>query len=309
MANIEDEFLEVFGGDITLFEKTAEKVNNLLENDEECTHTNVKTLADGTSYCTECAADIQKEKKCLHKNTYEDDNGLHVCRDCSVEIEIFNFDPEWRYYDGGKGDPARCHRSRTSSKGKLGKLFEQKQIDIPNAIKADVELKYVTIVGKSTVRGKTREAIVAACLFYAYTDFGEFRTSDYIRRQFDLTKQSMSKGLSKYYEAFPASRTKHISAEDLVRWILTLTGVSHTHYRKIIQISRYLENTSRTLGRSSPQSVASAVVYFWLCLNPDIKKELGLTKNRFAEKAQLSDITVSKLVREAAQVSKCVINM
>jgi hypothetical protein len=90
---------------------------------------------------------------------------------------------------------------------------------------------------------------------------------------------------------------------------MSLTGIDKKHYKNIIKISRSIENSSRLLKRSSPQSVASAIIYFYLCLNPEYKAELGLTKNKFAELALLSDITVSKLVREAQMICNCVVQM
>jgi transcription initiation factor TFIIIB Brf1 subunit/transcription initiation factor TFIIB len=186
-------------------------------------------------------------------------------------------------------------------------MFAENRVDIPDAIRKRVESKYMKIVGNETVRGKGRKAIVAACLFYVYPEFGEYRTSDYIRGLFELDKKNMSAGLSRYYEVFPEARNLEIRPVDLIRWILTLTGIKISHYRKIVKIAQYLEGSSQLLERSSPQSVASAIVYFYLCLHPKYKHELGLTKNRFADKTMLSDITVGKLVKEAAAVGRCVV--
>lgn len=326
MATFDDEYLEVFGGDHEVYETVAAKIRTdvfePLEN-EKCSHKNIETFPDGQGYCTDCGVSFRDVSRfrttssddcfaCLHENTYEDDNGLHVCRDCNTEIEVLDFEPEWRYYGSADNrsvkNPERCHRSRASGRG-ISKVFEELRVDAPEAIKAQVESRYNAVVGDDTVRGKGRKGIIAACLFYAYKEFGEYRTSDYVRELFKLTKKQMSAGLGKYCRAFPEARTLHTRPENLLRWILTLTGVNQEHYRKIVQISRYLEGSSRLLKRSSPQSVASAIVYFYLCLNPEYKSHLGLTKNRFAEKALLSDITVTKLVKEAAVISQCVVLM
>lgn len=323
MATFDDEYLEVFGGDQEVFDIVAAKIRHdvfePLEN-EKCSHKNIESFPDGQGYCTDCGVSFRDVSRirdkssldCLHENTYEDDNGLYVCRDCNSEIEVLDFEPEWRYYGSADNrsakNPERCHRSRSSGRG-IRKVFEEHQIDAPDAIVAQVESKYEKVVGEDTVRGKGRKAIIAACLFHAYTEFGEYRTTDYVRNLFKLTKKQMSGGLTRYYRAFPEARTLHTRPENLLRWILTLTGVNQDHYRKIVQISRYLENSSRLLKRSSPQSVASAIVYFYLCLNPEYKSQLGLTKNRFAERALLSDITVTKLVKEAATISQCVVTM
>ena len=325
MATFDDEYLEVFGGDKEVFDLIVAKIQtDVFEplKNKKCSHKNIESFSNCQGYCTDCGVNFRdishihsKEEeylKCLHENTYKDNNGLHVCRDCTAEIEILDFEPEWRYYGSmdnySAKNPERCHRFRSSGRGII-KVFDDHQIVVQGAVKAQVDVKYNKIVGGGTVRGKGRKAIIAACLFYTYKEFGEYRTSDYIRNLFDLTKKQMSCGLSKYCRTFPKARTLHTRPENLIRWILTLTGINQEHYRKIVEISRYFENTSRLLKRSSPQSVASAIVYFYLCLNPEYKATLGLTKNRFAEKALLSDITVTKLVKEAAKISKCMIEM
>lgn len=305
---IDDEYLEVFGS-----EEARKAANNILKAkilkdvNKECTHNNKEIFPDGKGFCKECGEEIVK---CTHSNTFEDDNGLHVCKDCGSEVEIMNFEPEWRYYGASDNrlskDPSRCHKGTAQNRG-IAKVFEEHHIKVVDAIKAQVEVKYNKIVGKDTVRGKGRKAIIAACLFHVYQEFGEYRTSDYVRELFKLPKKKMSGGLSKYYETFPKSRVNHIDSEKLIRWIINLTGIDQSHYKNIVAISRHLKNSSILLKRSSPQSVSSAVIYFYLCLNPEYKAQLGLTKNKFASKALLSDITVTKLVKEAATVAQCVI--
>jgi transcription initiation factor TFIIIB Brf1 subunit/transcription initiation factor TFIIB len=323
MNYYDDEYLEIFGGDEMIFNKITTTIKKTLFDPLEknpCNHSNIDRFPNKEGYCIDCGSNVpifvdkstKEKQKCNHENNYEGDNGLYICKDCNEEIEIFNFEPEWRYYQGSDNssskDPARCHRGRPTGKS-LSKMFEELKIDILDAIKTQVESKYNKVVGTNTVRGKGRKSIVAACLFYTYRDFGEYRTSDYVRNLFKLTKKNMSDGLSDYYKCFPEARIEHTTPENLLRWIFTLTGLNKSHYRKVVQISRYLENSSRLLERSSPQSVASAIVYFYLCLFPQHKFELGLTKNKFAEKALLSDITVTKLVREAATISQCIVSM
>jgi transcription initiation factor TFIIIB Brf1 subunit/transcription initiation factor TFIIB len=305
-----EEFLEIFGGDIHLHEVVKKKVEQEIYNNQECKHKNMKLFVGGGGYCKDCGLDKNElNQECEHTNIYEDDNGLYICKDCGCEIDIPSFEAEWRYYNNSDSvqskDPSRCHRNK-SQDCNIIKDFEKKGIQIPESIRKQVEVKYQKIVGTQTVRGKCRQAIIAACLFYAYQDFGEYRTSDYIRNKFDLTKKNMSTGLTRYYEVFIEDRNRNIKSEDLLVWLLTLTGVEKKYYKNIVQISRYLENSSQLLKRSSPQSIAAAVIYFFLCLNPEYKTKLGLTKNKFAEKALLSDITITKLVNEACIISKCI---
>jgi len=329
--SFDEEYLEVFGGNIEAYNAIAQKLSDQYPS-SNCNHDQKIGYKNGKVKCEDCGTlfscdhdhkketkdDVQCEDcgviiKCKHTDKYKDNNGLYICRACGDELFELNFDPEWTYYGQSdnkrSADPARCHRSRSSNKEGVGKVFGELKLEVAAAIRAQVSIRYDKIVNGETVRGKSRRAIVAACLFHIYPEFGQVRTSDYIRSLFDLTKKRMSEGLRRYYATFPEATSFHIRPVDLLSWILTLTGIDKSHYRKIVCITRYLENSSRLLKRSSPQSVAAGIVYFYLCLNPKYKAELGLTKNKFAEKARLSDITVNKLVREAASISQCVITL
>ena len=306
--SIDDEYLEIFGKSKSNYEMVLQTLEEKVFDDSPCEHLNKKVVQDIKEICEDCGMET-----CFHKNTYEDDNGLIVCRDCGIESEMFDFKPEWRYYGSSDNkitkDPSRCrNKSRSNSRG-IDKVFEDSRIEIPEAVKAQINVKYNKVIGPNVARGRCRKGIIAACWFHVYREFGYYRTTDYIGSLFNLTKKNMSDGLTAYYEAFPEDRTAHTTAENLLEWILSLTGINKVHYRKIVAIARYLDNSSRLLKRSSPQSVATAVVYFYLCLNPQYKADLGLTKSKFAEKARLSDITVTKLVKEASMVSNCIIEM
>jgi len=236
--------------------------------------------------------------------------GLAVCTQCGVELKTLDFQQEWRWYGASDNrtsrDPSRCHRSRTKPKG-VRTVFETHQIAIPPMMVEMVEAKYRHILeteGNKTLRGQGRESIVASCLFHVYQEMGEYRTSIYVRELFKVKQKNMSLGMTRYYKAFPEARTKHVTPEKLLPWIMKLTGVERMHYRRILAITRYLSAASELVERSTPQSVAAAIVFFYLCLNPEYKTKLGITKSSFSKKAHLSDITVTKIVREIAAISR-----
>ena len=318
MTEFDEEYLEVFGSESN-FQKVSNKIKIevLKKAKKRCKHTQITKLYSGQGCCMECGKNFQDADdpksiiKCLHTNKYEDSNGLFVCRDCGHEWEMFDFQPEWRYYGSADNrsnkDPARCLNSQTNKS--LDKVYEDLHIDIPQAIKELVKVKYIKVTCGKTFRGRGRKACICICTHFACREFGEIRPIDHFRNQFELTRKDVSDALSKYYEAYPKDRTKHTKPQDLLRWVLMITGIDQEHYRKIKFIADYFEGSSRLLIRSSPQSVASAIVYFYLCLNPEYKSQLGLTKNVFARNAQLSDITITKLVKEASEIANYMIHM
>ncbi len=275
--------------------------------DEICPHTNLFQSDTGKGYCCDCGLSLDAcqtvSQTCRHESMYKSESGLHICSLCSKEIEVFSHDAEWRYYDhGGSADPSRCHAIQTDVKS-LKKTFEVLNIHISDAIRHQVEQDFSVIVGQKTLRSRNRNSIIAACLFHAYIKLNECRTNDYIRHLFDLTKRDMSRGIKEYQKIFPESRTLAIRPHDLISWIFSLTGIDRVHYRNVIRILDYIHKTSETLNRSTVQSVANAVVYFYLCLNVVYKQKLGLTKSSYAEKVDLSEITISKLVKEISLIT------
>ena len=286
-----DEYLEIFGDDETL-----------------------TTFRDAIS--------SNVEVECEHKSKVEE-NGYVMCTNCGMMFEELNYEPEWRWYGAADNrsnrDPSRCHRPRNVEKT-IDPVFTNAGIDIPPALKSATNAKYRKIMEHKrrvrreqegidkevVVRGTGRTAIVAACLWSVYRDMGDYRPTDEVRAMFGLTKKSMSSGTTQYNEAFPEDRVKLIKSKDLIRRILLKTGINMEHYHSILNIERELRNTSKLLIRSNVQSVAACVVYLWLCMNPHYQKELGLGKEAFASKAQLSGITITKLVNEASKIVKVV---
>lgn len=234
--------------------------------------------------------------KCSHE--YIEEEGFNICINCGIQTDIASFDPEWRYYaSGGSKNPARCHQSKTTEKN-IDKLVEN--IPITDNVKKLTEQKYKKIVGTKTIRGKGRKAIVAACMFHVYKDLGENRTIDQIREWFNLSKQDISGGLSEYYKTFREDRVRHTEPEDLLRMVLKITGVSIAHYNEICILLKRLQKMSKILNNSSPMSMASSVVFFYIKTHPE--KFNQFNKKSFSEKVDLSDITITKLAKEICNV-------
>ena len=286
------------------------------EEKNECPHDKIEGCADGRGYCVSCgetftdSSDVNSViSNCKHEHVHKDDSGIAFCTQCGLELKTLDFHQEWRWYGSSDNrtsrDPSRCHHSRITPKG-IQSVFHSHNIEISHAMMDMVEARYKRVTeveGNKVLRGQGRKSIVAACLFHVYKEMFEFRTSRYIRELFKIEQKNMSLGMTKYYNAFPDARTQHISPESLIPWVMKLTGVDRQHYRRIIAITRYIQATSELLERSNPQSVAAAIIFFYLCLNREYMSKLDITKALFAKKAHLSEITVTKIVHEIAVIS------
>lgn len=246
---------------------------------------------------------------CKHLNVAKDETGIDVCSDCGVEFKSLDFSKEWRNFGAldnrSTRDQSRCHKQKSAPKG-IRTVFDAHKIDISDALVGMVEAKFNKIIEKSDnklFRGEGREALIVMCLFFAYQDIDEYRPVEYVRNLFNVSQKNMSSAMTLYYNAFPEDITRHMTPEKLIPWYMSLTGVGSEHYSHIVSISRYLSATSQLIERSNPQSVAASTIYFYLCLFPEYKNELGLTKLKFAEKANLSDITITKIVKNMAEIS------
>jgi len=316
----DQEACDIFGSDpneiAQLYEnKLFSQVD--LESEKECIHKNICKWLDGRGYCTDCGENFSNVEdlsstpnNCKHISIHKDELGVMVCTDCGREISTLDYTQEWRNCSSNDGgnikDLSRCNKLTNQVKGTKS-VFEKHKISISASLCSVVETKYNVVlikVGSKLARGHGRDAIVAACLFYAYQHIGEYRTTDYVRGLFNLSKKQISEGLSAYYTAFPEDRTNHTTREKLIPWIMKLTGVGQSHYRRILAIATYLNNKSSLIQRSNPQSATAGIIFFYLCITPELKNELGLNKSTFAEKAMLSDITITKIVKEIAFVCK-----
>ena len=271
-------------------------------NCNNCNHHNLKKFTS-RDVCPDCGY-----TKCHHIDVYKDDSGILICRDCKEELNQLDFKQEWTYYgqsdNRSSKDPSRCHKTKTNQTG-IRNVFKDKQIHASAMMLDIMENKYKEIVNKTSVsRGVGRNSIIAAILFYTYQEFGEFRTAQYIRSKFtDLKQTHMSSGIAKYLEVFPEARNINITAEILIPWFMKRINIDQSHHSNILYINNYIKNTSKIINRSNPQSIAAAVIYFYLCINSEYREELGIKRKSFAEKTDLSDITITKLVREISDVA------
>ena len=247
-------------------------------------------------------------EECDHAEVETGDDGVSVCKGCKCVIDNLDFQQEWRYYgtsdNKSSKNPSRCHRPKNTKTGNIDGVFaaDPHLSIIPAPIRKATEQKYKMVVGNKTVRGKKRKAIIAACLMYVYRERNENRTSDSVRKMFGISKKDMSDGVTRYLSAFPEARTEHITIKALLSDIVTKVGIDRSHYQKIFSIAELVEHTDSIVKRSNPVSVASSVVYFYICITPSLATELGLTKPEYSAKVGLSEITITKLVKKISEV-------
>jgi transcription initiation factor TFIIIB Brf1 subunit/transcription initiation factor TFIIB len=238
---------------------------------------------------------------CDHEVSFLE-NGVAICNKCYCEVNNLDHESEWKCYKGFSA--VRCH-TKGPVKGSIKTIFSD--LKIPNsvvneAIISKTEEKYKNIVGDSTVRGDKRKGIVAACLYHVFHDQGDFRTIKDLEILFSLNKEKISAGMKAYHAKFPESRTQNIKPVSLIEKTMKQVGISADKYSHIVEIANNIENRDSVINRSSPQSVAPSIVYYYLCLCPEYKKLIDMTKSKFASRVDLSEITITKIVKKINEI-------
>ena len=238
---------------------------------------------------------------CKHLN-YNEEGSIIFCIDCGEEMEKTMFkDKEWRYY--GQSD-----NKRTSDPNRVTpRKFEDRNIykDVENMGFSDkvVHLAnqiYTQVTKGQIFRGNSRRAIVFASIFHAFKLYGKPQSHDKLIKIFDLDRKLGLKGLKHVNLNAPREsliHTTYITPENLIEDIMDRFKATKEQKVEVIELYNKIKNKSSKINRSRPQSVASALTYFWICY-----KGMDITLKEFAKKSDLSELTIDRLAKEIAIV-------
>jgi len=240
-------------------------------------------------------------EECLHPN-YTSEGSTIFCRDCGEEIEKNMFqDKEWRYY--GQSD-----NKRTSDPNRVvPRKFEDRNIykDVENMgfIDKIVYLAnqiYTQVTKGQIFRGNSRRAIVFASIFHSFKLSGKPQSHDKLIKIFNLNRKIGLKGLKHVNLNAPKDsliHTTYITPENLIEDIMDKFKPTKEQKEEVIELYNKIKNKSSKINRARPQSVASALTYFWICY-----KGMDISLKEFAKKSDLSELTIDRLAKEIADV-------
>jgi len=244
-----------------------------------------------------------REGNCEHTDVVSE-NGIVLCTDCGEEIDRpILHDKEWRYYGSTdskrSSDPTRVHVRKSEEKN-IDKDVET--MGFSKNIVAKANELYMECTKGQIYRGGSRKAIIFACVFHAYKLIGNHQTPDNLIQIFRISRKEGLKGLkiinvniskkSEIHDTFITSR--HI-INDIMNKFLT----NEEQKEEVYALYEKIKNRSSTLNRARPQSVAAAVIYYWICLN-----DIGISIQEFANITQLSELTIQKNMKEVESIIK-----
>lgn len=238
---------------------------------------------------------------CIHENVVNE-KGVSVCIDCGEETQNkILHNKEWRFYGDSDNkhniDPNRVqirkNEERTIFKDVENLGFSETIISKSNKI-------YSEVTQGKIFRGNSRKAIVFACVFHAYKMSGKPQSHERLIQIFNLNRKTGLRGL-KYVNLYAPKeskiRTTYISAKSLIEETMEKFSATKEQTDEVVDLYEKIKNKSSRLNRSRPQSVASSLVFYWIC-----KKGKEITVKDFAKKVVLSELTINKIAKEISDV-------
>lgn len=245
--------------------------------------------------------DDEEYSICDHSDLVNE-NGTTSCLDCGEQIQkTITHEKEWRFYgcadNKRTSDPNRVQMRKSEDKN-ISKDVEN--MGFSETIVSRANDIYIQVTKGQIFRGESRKAVVFACIYHSYKMVGNCQTPKNLMETFGLNKRNSLKGLKIVNVNSPKDSVIHISELTAVHHIYEIMDkFSATQVQKmeVVDIYSRTKNRSSKLNRSRPQSLASAIIYYYICL-----KKMDISLKKFAQKVDLSELTINKNVKEVALV-------
>jgi transcription initiation factor TFIIIB Brf1 subunit/transcription initiation factor TFIIB len=245
----------------------------------------------------------KNKQKCTHTKTVNDNN-IVLCTDCGEEIsKNILHEKEWRYYGQSDtkhtSDPNRVQMRKIDDRNIYKDVenmgFSDKIVSKANKIYSEVTKGQIK-------RGNSRKAIVFACIFQSAKLYGRPQTHDKLIRIFNLSRKTGLQGLKHVTLNAPKNseiHTSYITPVHLVEDMMDKFQASDEQKQEVIDIYNKIKNKNSKLNRSRPQSVSSGIIYYWI-----LKTKKDISLKEFTKKAELSELTISKIAKIVSEVLK-----
>lgn len=245
--------------------------------------------------------ETKRQDKCLHCDSVEE-NGITSCLECGEVLQKHILhEKEWRFYGYSdskrSADPNRV-QMRKSEDRNINKDVEN--MGFSETIVAKANELYTQVTKGQIFRGDSRKAVIFACIYHAYKIAGKCQTPKNIMEAFGLNRKNSLKGLKIVSVHAPKDSPIHKTGITVIHHIHDIMDkFSTTPEQKKEVIALYLKtkNRSSKLNRARPQSHAASVIYYYICM-----KGMDISLKKFAQKADLSELTINKNAKEVALV-------
>jgi transcription initiation factor TFIIIB Brf1 subunit/transcription initiation factor TFIIB len=243
-------------------------------------------------------SETEKPVECTHENVVFE-KSVCICVNCGIEIqEELIEEKEWRYQTNNYVTDMNKVQMRKQEERSIRRDVEN--LGFSENIIAYADELYKTVTKEKIFRGNSRKAIIFACIFNAFKKFDKPQSHESLIQTFNLKKKVGLKGLKQVNLALPKdykSKISHIKVETIIDEIMTKFAASPEQKSEVQELYTLIKNKSSKINRSRPQSIASGIVFFWICL-----KGKNINLKEFAKRVCLSELTINKIIKEINEV-------
>jgi transcription initiation factor TFIIIB Brf1 subunit/transcription initiation factor TFIIB len=227
------------------------------------------------------------EKECKHLNTTIEKD-IEICEDCGQELTLNSEGNSIKFVSDIHNIQARKDHDRTIFNDVASLNFGEDIVNRANDI-------YTKVTGNQIYRGKTRRSIIFACVFYSFTQTDRPQTYEKLLKLFGITKKIGSKGIKLVNLQSPKDilKKKNITPCIIITELMTKFNANDKQIKEVLDLYEKIKNRSTELNRCRPQSMANALVYYWLTE----KGTTDLTLSKFLENIELSEMTINKIIK------------
>lgn len=240
-------------------------------------------------------------KKCIHNSTVVE-RGVVYCSDCGCEVERITEDQEWCNF--GSEFKRTCDKNRVQKRKVEEKnIFKDVEgMDFSDSIVSIANKIFCESTSNCIVRRSRRKARVFACIYYAYKVEGNPQSHDKLLKIFGLDKKVALGGLNHVSRNSPKTasfRNVEVNLDHLTDEIMDKFRATPKQKKQVKELYNLLSASSEALNGSRPQSISSALVWYYICL-----KKLPISLEKFSKKVNLSELTIIKRAKEIAEIFK-----
>lgn len=230
----------------------------------------------------------EKNTICNHSNIIYD-RDIEICTDCGEELSKLVQD-DIKFTSDPNNIQIRKIEERTIFKDVETLGFNEKIVCIANDL-------YTYVTGDKIFRGDSRKGIVFACIFYSFKKCDNPQSYDKLIRLFNLTKKVGSKGIKHVNLHIPKNfdLNSSISVNTIITEIMQKFNANSSQIDEVITLYDKIKNKSSQLNRCRPQSLASALVFYWISKR---NNDSNISIKKFIEIVNLSEMTINKIIKE-----------
>lgn len=230
--------------------------------------------------------------ECKHLHTINQ-HGQTYCSDCCEELISFCKE-ETRFFEDASTALASDRKAIKSIRKELDAL------PLPETIKDRADRIYGNRVGSNTYRSKVRQEVKFSCIFDAFKEEGIYKDPCEIATMVGIKRRGMTRGIARcsfLWTGKDKTNNVSITAIHLVPDMMTRNCIEfeQSHLDDVAAIYEYTKDRSELLNRSKPQSIAAALIYFYMLKVDETRK---ISKADVAKNCGISIMTMMKIATE-----------